>query len=168
MVRNAFRWIVVALVAASMLIVAAIVLNRLALSQQPAIAALQVPASNMAVLLDENGAGLQIIPDAKLSVRLSPYPAQVNAPVALVLVALDPETNTVKQITPTLEIAPLVEVEGASYAMKSDAAGSYSAGGVFFLSQANIACVSASTSAQTSRIPCSSPLRRSNRCWRIH
>jgi hypothetical protein len=132
MIRNAFRWIVIALVAASMLIVAAIVLNRLAVNQAPAIVAVQVPASNMAVPLDAAGAGLQIIPEAMLSVKLSPYPPQVNAPSTLTLVALDPQTNAVKVITPTLEIAPLVEVEGATYAMKSDAAGSHTAGSVFF------------------------------------
>src|SRR6186997_1156582 len=95
-IRNAFRWIVVALVAASMLIVAAIVLNRLALNQQPAIATVQVPVSNMTLPLDASGAGMQIIPEATLSVKLSPYPAQVNAPSTLMLVALDPKTNAVK------------------------------------------------------------------------
>jgi hypothetical protein len=133
--RNAFRWIVVALVAASMLIVAAIALNRLALNvqnAQPAVIDVQVPASNMLLPLDATGAGLQIIPEAMLSVRLSPYPVQVNAPSTLTLVALDPQTSAVKVVTPTLEIAPLIEVEGATYAMKSDAAGSQSAGGVFF------------------------------------
>ena len=57
----------------------------------------------------------------------------MNAPSTLTIVALDPKTNAVKQITPTLEIAPVVEVEGAMYEMKSDAAGSYTAGGLFFL-----------------------------------
>ncbi len=135
MIRNAFRWIVVALVAASMLIVAAIVLNRLALnvqSAQPAAVTVQVPASNMVLPLDASGAGMQIIPDAVLSVKVSPYPVQVNAPITLTLVALDPKTNAIKLITPTLEIAPLVEVEGATYAMKSEAAGSHTAGGIFF------------------------------------
>jgi hypothetical protein len=133
-IRNAFRWIIVALIAASMLIVAAIVLNRLALnvqSAQPAVVTVQVPASNMALPLDDGG-GMQIIPDAILSVKLSPYPVQVNAPSTVTLVALDPKTNTIKVVTPTLEIAPLVEVEGASYEMKSDAAGSTTAGGIFF------------------------------------
>jgi hypothetical protein len=65
-------------------------------------------------------------------VKLSPYPVQVNAPSTVTLVALDPKTNTIKVVTPTLEIAPLVEVEGASYEMKSDAAGSTTAGGIFF------------------------------------
>jgi hypothetical protein len=133
-IRNAFRWIIVALIAASMLIVAAIVLNRLALnvqSAQPAVVTVQVPASNMALPLDDGGGGMQIIPDAILSVKLSPYPVQVNAPSTVTLVALDPKTNTIKVVTPTLEIAPLVEVEGASYEMKSDA-GSTTAGGIFF------------------------------------
>lgn len=135
MIRNALRWIVVALVAASMLIVAAIVLNRLALnvqSAQPATLDVQVPASNMLLPLDASGAGMQIIPEAILSVKLSPYPSQVNAPGTLTLVALDPQTNAIKTITPTLEIAPLIEVEGATYEMKRDAAGSYTAGGIFF------------------------------------
>jgi hypothetical protein len=134
-IRNAFRWIVVALIAASMLIVAVIALNRLALSVQsvqPAVVTVQVPASNMLLPLDASGAGMQIIPEAILTAKLSPYPVQVNAPSTLTLVALDPRTNAIKLITPTLEIAPLIEVEGATYAMKSDAAGSYSAGGVFF------------------------------------
>jgi hypothetical protein len=134
-IRNAFRWIIVALIAASMLIVAAIVLNRLALnvqSAQPAVVTVQVPASNMALPLDEDGAGMQIIPDAILSVKLSPYPVQVNVPSTLTLVALDPKTKAIKVITPTLEIAPLVEVEGATYEMKNDVAGSTTAGGIFF------------------------------------
>jgi hypothetical protein len=134
-IRNAFRWIVVALIAASMLIVAAIVLNRLALNDQnaqPAVVTVQVPASNMALPLDASGAGMQIIPDAILTVKLSPFPAQANVTSTLTLVALDPATKAVKVVTPTLEIAPLIEVEGATYAMKSDAAGSYTAGGIFF------------------------------------
>lgn len=132
MIRNAFRWIVVALVAASMLIVAAIVLNRLAANQQPATVTLQVPASNMAVPLDASGVGTQIIPEAILSVKLSPFPAQANVTSTLALVALDPRTHAVKVVTPTLEIAPLVDVNGATFEMKSDAAGSQSAGGIFF------------------------------------
>lgn len=133
MIRNAFRWIVVALVAASMLIVAAIVLNRLAANQTPAtIATLQVPASNMALPLDANGAGTQIIPEAILSVKLSPFPARANVASTLTLVALDPQTNAIKVVTPTLEIAPMTDVNGATFAMQSDAAGSHTAGGIFF------------------------------------
>ena len=132
MIRNAFRWIVVALVAASMLIVAAIVLNRLAANQPPATATLQVPASNMALPLDASGTGTQIIPEAIFSVKLSPFPAQANVTSTLTLVALDPKTNAVKVVTPTLEIAPLIEVEGATFAMQNDAAGSHTAGGIFF------------------------------------
>lgn len=135
MIRNTFRWVLVALVAASLLIVAAIALNRLALNAQqaqPASVAVQVPASNMALPLDAAGVGTQIIPEAILSVRLAPYPPQVNAPSTLTLVALDPHTNAIKVITPTLEIAPLVEVSGETFAMQRDAAGSYTAGGIFF------------------------------------
>lgn len=133
--RNAFRWMVVALVAASLLLVAALLLNRLALnaqSAQPATTTLQVPASNMALPLDANGAGTQIIPEAILSVRLSPFPARGNVTSTLTLVALDPKTNAIKVITPTLEIASLAQVDGAIFTMQSDAAGSYTAGGIFF------------------------------------
>lgn len=133
MIRNAVRWVVVALIAASMLIVAAMMLSRLAAgSQPPASVDVQVPASNMALPLDASGAGMQIIPEAVLSVKLSPYPPQGNAPSTLTLVALDPKTQVVKLITPTLEIAPLADVDGVTFAMKKDAAGSHTAGGVFF------------------------------------
>lgn len=132
MIRNALRWIVVALIAASLLIVATIAVSRLAQNTSPTTATLQVPASNMAVLLDTNGAGTQIIPAAILSVKLSPFPAQANVNSTLTLVALDPQTNAIKVITPTLEIAPVVEVAGETFAMKSDAAGSFNASGIFF------------------------------------
>ena len=79
MIRNALRWIVVALVAASMLIVAAIVLNRLALnvqSAQPATLDVQVPASNMLLPVASPAA------DASASVREAPArrrPAQASS-----------------------------------------------------------------------------------------
>jgi len=130
MARNALKWIIVALVIASLLVGATVVLTRL--QTQQATTPVQVPVESIALPLDQNGIGTQYLSSAILSVKLSPYPPRANTPSSLTLIALDPRTQAVKEITPTLSVADLSLVEGNDYAMKRTVSGAYEASGNFF------------------------------------
>ncbi len=130
MARIALKWIIVALVAASLLVGATVVLTRL--QAQRTTTSVQVPIGSLALPLDQNGIGTQYLPSAILSVKLSPYPPRANTPSSLTLIALDPTTKMVKEITPTLSVADLLLVGGNDYPMPRTTSGAYEATGSFF------------------------------------
>jgi hypothetical protein len=134
MARNAFKWIIVALVVATLFVGATIVLARIqsqSLQSQSAIM-VQVPIDSVTLPLDTSGIGTQYLPSATLSVKLEPYPPRVNSESTLRLIALDPTTRAVKSITATLSIADVSLVEGDDFNLERTPSGAYEASGRFF------------------------------------
>jgi hypothetical protein len=132
MARIALKWIVVALVAASLLLVAAIALARLRPALPTTITLTQVPVDNIAVPLDAAGAGMQVLEDVSLSLKLAPYPPRAGVESSLTIVAIDRATQAIRPITPTLEVAALDAVSGESFEMQADVSGAHSATDQFF------------------------------------
>lgn len=133
MVRIALRWVIVALIAASLLLVVAIALTRWQAQRDAAgMVELQIPLDSIAVPLSADGVGTQIIEPAELSIRLDPYPPRASAPATLTLVALDRKTRDLMVITPTLSVAEPAQVDGVAYPMVRQSSGAYIASGVFF------------------------------------
>lgn len=131
--RIALRWVFIALVAASLLLVAAIGLTRWQAQRDVARAvALQVPVDSIAVPLDANGLGAQTIEPAELRIRLDPYPPRAGASATLTLVALDRWTGEVMTITPTLSVAEPTAVEGRDYPMARQPSGAYAVSDALF------------------------------------
>lgn len=131
--RIALRWVIVALIAASLLLVAAIVLSRLQAQRDAArTVELQVPLDSIAVPLSADGLGTQVIEPAELSIKLDPYPPQASAPATLTLVALDRKTRNLMVVTPTLSVAEPAQVDSVVYPMVRQSNGAYIASGAFF------------------------------------
>jgi hypothetical protein len=131
--RIALRWVIVALIAASLLLIAAIALSRLQMQRDAARAVeLQVPLDSIAVPLSADGIGAQVIEPAELRVKLAPYPPQAGAPATLTLVALDRKTGSLMMVTPTLSVAALTQVEGLEYPMTRQSNGAYTISGILF------------------------------------
>ena len=130
MPRIALKWIIVALVAASLFVSAAIALARWR-AQLPA-QTLQVPIDNVALSLNASGTGMQIVANTVLSASLQPWPPRANTSSLLTLVASDWTTHVAHEVMPTLEIAPSDQVDGTAFTMMRIAAGRYEAKGVFF------------------------------------
>ncbi|MFC1464629.1 MAG: hypothetical protein ACFLMY_07260 [Candidatus Brachytrichaceae bacterium NZ_4S206] len=131
--RIALRWMIVALITASLLLVAAIALARWQVQRDAARAVeLQVPLDGIAVPLDANGLGSQTIEPAELSIKLDPYPPRASAPVTLTLVAVDRRTGDVMTVTPTLSVAEPTQVEGNDYPMVKQSNGAYVVSGALF------------------------------------
>lgn len=133
MARIALRWVIVALIAASLLLVVGIALARLQAQRDIARAVeLQVPLDSIVVPLSADGVGAQVIEPATLSIRLDPYPPRAGALATVTLVALDRKAGRVMTITPTLSIAEPTQVEGRDYPMAPQGNGAYVVSGVFF------------------------------------
>ncbi|WP_169237941.1 hypothetical protein [Candidatus Roseilinea sp. NK_OTU-006] len=133
MARIALRWVIVALIAASLLLVAGIALTRMQVQRGVARAVqLSVPLDNMVVPLNADGVGAQVIELAALGIKLDPYPPRAGAPATVTLVALDRAAGRVMTITPTLSVAEPTDVEGRDYPMVPQGNGAYVASGVFF------------------------------------
>lgn len=132
MARIALKWIVVALVAASLLLVAAIALARLRPAPPTTFTLTQAPVDSIALPLDASGTGMQVLEDVSLSLKLAPYPPRAGVESSLTVVAIDRDTQAVRLITPTLEVAPFDAVSGESFEMRADASGAHTAVGRFF------------------------------------
>ncbi len=133
MARIALRWVIVALILASLLLAVGIALARLQAQRDTArVVELQIPLDSIAVPLNADGVGAQIIEPATLSIRLNPYPPRAAAPATVTLVALDRKTGRAMTITPTLSIAEPTQVEGRDYPMAPQGNGAYVVSGVFF------------------------------------
>jgi hypothetical protein len=130
MARIALRYILIALIAASLLVIATIALVRLA--PLPTTITQQVPIDSIAVALDANGAGTQVLDDAILAVSVLPYPPRAGQPVTITLVALDRVTGATMMVTPTLSVADADLVEGSDIPLARDAGGAYAATGALF------------------------------------
>lgn len=130
MARIALRYILIALIAASLLLIATIALVRLA--PPPTSITQQVPIDSIAVALDANGAGMQVLDNAILSVSLLPHPPRAGEPVTVTLVAIDRATGATMSVTPTLSVAEAGLVEGQDVLMARDAGGAYVATGALF------------------------------------
>jgi hypothetical protein len=130
MARIALRIILLALVAASLLVIATIVLVRLA--PPPAVLTQQVPLDTLAVPLDANGNGMQVLDNAVLSVRIAPYPSAVGQPVTVTLVALDRASGATMSVTPTLSVAEIGQVDGVDRLMAREPSGAYAVSDVLF------------------------------------
>ncbi len=133
MARIALRWVIVALIAASLLLVAGIALARLQMQRDVARAVeLQVPLDSIAVPLGADGVGTQIIEPAVLSIKLEPYLPRAGAPATVTLVVLDRKAGRLMTITPTLSVAEPTQVEGRDYPMVPQRNGAYVVSGAFF------------------------------------
>ena len=133
MVGIALRWILVALLAASLLLAAAVALSRLRLQIETAQEAeVQSPVESIAVPLDARGLGSQTIERAELNLRLDPYPPRAGMPATLTLVAVDRTARAVMTITPTLEVAEATQAEGANFAATRQDNGAYVVTGRLF------------------------------------
>ncbi|MCS7055354.1 MAG: hypothetical protein NZM18_04170 [Thermoflexales bacterium] len=131
--RIALRWVIVALVAASFLLIVTVALVRLE-AQRTAVRTveLQLPMDSIAVVLSAEGLGAQIVEPAELRIKLDPYPPRAGTPATVTLVALDRRTHGLMTITPTLSIAEPAQVEGRDYPMARQSNGAYVASGALF------------------------------------
>ena len=104
--RLALRFILLSLILAVLLMGIAVVLNgRLQkLQQGAATPSLEMQLASMAMKLDANGLGSQVISGTQISVKLAPYPVQAGQVSALSVVAISPLGQLV-MITPTLYVA---------------------------------------------------------------
>lgn len=132
LIRIALRWIVVALIAATLLVLAAAGLARLRPRDFSSSAELQVPVESIALPLDAYGSGAQVIGPANLNLKLDPYPPRAGDSITLTLVALDRTSQALMTITPTLSVAEPVAVEGTDYVLTRQVNGAYVARGRFF------------------------------------
>ena len=103
--RLALRFILLSLILAGLLMGAAVILNgRLRLSQPAAsIPSLEQQLASMAMKLDADGIGSQVISGTHISVRLAPYPPMAGQPSTLSIVGSLPN-GQLALITPTLYI----------------------------------------------------------------
>lgn len=131
MLRLGLQWVGVALLVAAALVGFTALLVRLT-PPPPAAIDLQVPIESVALPLDANGVGEQVLRDAMLVVRLTPYPPHAGAPSVLDVVIIDRLTQQPRAITPTLQVAPLEEAEGTLFPFTRLPQGGYRARGVFF------------------------------------
>ncbi len=97
----------------------------------------QIPVNTSAMPLDENGIGSQTISGTQIAVRLSPYPASSDptASSTLRMIVTQPNTITLKVVTPTLFLASQsvdTRFSVTQTAMRHEPDGSYSAQGHFF------------------------------------
>ncbi len=133
--RRAILFTVIAGVAFLLLVGIAFVLRRL----QPAapMTLTQLPVDTSAMPLDENGIGSQTISGTQIAIRLAPYPATSNPNISgtLRMVVTQPNTITLKTVTPTLFLAPQAVDDSFSVStipMQREPDGSYSLQGNFF------------------------------------
>jgi hypothetical protein len=132
-VRIALRWILIALVAASLFLAAAVALSRWRLQTETAQEAkVQSPVESIAVPLDGHGIGSQIIERAELNLRLDPYPPRAGMPATLTLVAVDRTARAVMTITPTLEVAEVTQADGRNFRAARQSNGAYVVTGRLF------------------------------------
>lgn len=125
------RIIVLAMVLASMVLMASVVLSRWQAQLEQHEAASR-NAGDIAMPLDASGTGSQTVDGVQVTYRLSPFPPRAGVASTLTVLALDLGSGRTRAITPTLEIAPLSAVAGGTYAFRAEAGGAYSADGVFF------------------------------------
>lgn len=130
MSRIALRSIIIAIVAASVFLVATILLVRW--RSQLITQTVQVPIDTIALPLDANGHGLQIVANTELSVTLSSYPPRANTVSTLMLTADEWKTHAAREVTPTLEIAALNKVDAVTFMMMRITPGHYAASDIFF------------------------------------
>jgi hypothetical protein len=130
MIRIGLRYIALALAAGSLLVIATTVLVRLV--PQPDVMTLQAPLHALALPLDENGTGTQVLDNAILSVRLDPYPPRASRGVTVSLIALDRAGGATMVVTPTLSVAELTQVDGVEWPMARVATGAYAASAEMF------------------------------------
>lgn len=132
--RLALRFILLAVALATLIVLAGIVLGRwrASLPDDTPQMRIDVPLTGIAMPLDANGVGVQVVRDVQLSYRLQPYPAQAGQTATLTVVALDINTARVRLITPTLEIAPMENADGARFSIERGPGDAYGAEGNFF------------------------------------
>jgi len=130
--RAALCLVIAALVAASLFVGATIMLARwrTGLGEQT----LAVPIDNMALPLDMQGTGLQIVSGTVLKATVKPWPPRADTAESLTLSANDDATGAMRAVTPTLEIAPSDQVDGTRFLLVSLSPGRYIARGTFFSS----------------------------------
>jgi hypothetical protein len=134
--RLAFRFILLSLILAAILMGIAVVLNgRLRVLQQAAEAPPPIEAqlASMAMKLDANGIGSQVISGTQISVRLAPYPAQAGQASQLSVVATS-LSGQLAVITPTLYLSGDTTnlSEETTIAMARDSGGAYIANAMLF------------------------------------
>lgn len=133
MVGIALRWILIALVAASLFLAAAVALSRWRLQTETAHEAeAPLPVESIAVPLNARGLGSQTIELAELSLRLDPYPPRAGAPATLTLVAVDRTAGAVMIVTPTLEVAEVTQADGRNFRAARQSNGAYVVTGQLF------------------------------------
>jgi hypothetical protein len=132
--RLAFRFIAAAAVLASMIVLALRVLERWQTDAQAEIpqARIDVPLTGVALQLDANGVGAQVVRGAQLTYRLQPYPPRAGVESTLSFVAVDRNTGRTRPLTPTLEVAPLESVDGRMFVIEAFPDNAYLARGMFF------------------------------------
>jgi len=125
------RWILVALLAASGLLVVGIGLARWQ-AQATLQVDLPVPIDTIAMPLDEHGVGSQVIAPAGLTVRLTPYPPRAGQPATLTLVVVERASGSLMDVQPHLVVSKWAQPEGRRFAAVRRAVGDYVFSGLFF------------------------------------
>jgi len=130
----ALRWILVALLAASLFLASAVVLSRWRLQIETAQEQVEVQSSveSIAMPLNARGLGSQTIERADLSLRLDPYPPQAGATATLTLVVVDRTARAVMAVTPTLEVAEATQADGTNFTATRQDNGAYVLTGQLF------------------------------------
>jgi hypothetical protein len=132
--RYALRFVAAAAVLASLFVIALRVLDRWQSDAQAEVpqARIDVPLTGVALQLDANGVGAQVVRGAQLTYRLQPYPPRADVESTLSFVAVDRNTGRTLPLTPTLEVAPLDAVEGRMFTVEAFPENAYLSRGIFF------------------------------------
>jgi hypothetical protein len=139
--RLALRFILLSIVLAGLLMAIAIVLNVRLRALQQAVPASSLPPTpslvqqlaSMAIKLDANGLGSQVISGTQISIKLSPYPVRAGQVTEMSIVAMSP-FGQLATITPTLFLSPNSPKVGAAkaFTMTHEASGAYLVQGNLF------------------------------------
>ncbi len=133
--RLALRFILLSFILAVLLMGVAVILNgRLQqLQQAAATPSLEQQLASMAMKLDADGLGSQVISGTQISVRLSPYPVQAGQVSQLSIVATS-NFGQLAIITPTLYVAAnsAETAEAKTFTMTRESSGGYLVQSVLF------------------------------------
>jgi hypothetical protein len=128
--RRAIIFVCVAAILAGVFTLAAAVLTRwMANAAQPA--PLDVPLASLALPLDGQGLGTQVIEGNSLTFRVQPYPPIAGAPVTITLVAIRPN-GALAQFAPAVSVSTLAQVAGPGAPMRRLSSGGYEHAGILF------------------------------------
>ena len=133
--RFAFRWTIIGLVSAMVLVAAAVAL-RLARPAPPPVPTRTVSVedllSGIEMRFDANGVGTQIINGTILTLKLEPYPPRSAVTNTVTLVALTSGGEPAEAVNPKLIVAPSGQTELRTFPLTYHSNGAYDAAGEFF------------------------------------